>query len=221
MTQKSCSLLLLFASCASAQTDSPLDIAFVLDVSQNMTYTMNFVAAGAHLATFELTSSDRVAVISFSSGATIQTGLTSDTAKIEKAFNAAIRPTFRRPGKLCLYDAVSLALERFPATPDSGRRRVVAVITNDVDQGSTCTAADIIREAGARGVAVWGFLIANPYPAELRQKGGAPHFPYPDVHFAVQLLQPTFNKTGGRMLVVDTNGYILRRAIAACKGEER
>ncbi len=219
MILRICTSLLCFVTLAAPQS-KPLDILFVLDVSQNMTYTMNFVAAGAHLATFELTSSDRVAVISFSSSAKIQTGFTSDATKIEKAFNAAIRPTVRRPGKLCLYDALSLALEQFPATPDAARRRVVAVITNDVDQGSTRTPADIIREAGARGIAIWGFLIANPYPAELRQKGGPPHFPYPDANVAAQELQRTVKETGGKVLVVDTNGYILRRAIAACKGEE-
>jgi hypothetical protein len=221
MAPKSCLLPLLFAGFAFAQTSSPLDIAFVLDVSRNMDRTMNFVAAGARLATFELGSDDRVAVISYSSGAKLQTGFTSDGTKIQEAFNAAIHPAIRRSGKLCLYDAVSLALEQFPAAPDAARRRVIAVITNDVDQGSRRTPADIIREAGARGVAVWGFFIASPAPDIARSKVAHREIPYPDAGFAARQLQPTLNKTGGKAVVVDTNGYILRRAIAVCKGEEQ
>ncbi len=220
MTLRTCVLLPFLACLAFGNSDPPLDILFMLDVSQNMADPAAFVTAGARLATFELSPNDRVAVMSFSSGAKLQAGFTSDAGEIGKALTRSTRTIVRRSGKRCLYDALTLALEQFPAKLDPSRRRVVAVITNDVDQGSTRAPADIIRDAGAKGVAVWGFLMASPYPDRFQQKNGYPGTRYPDVQFAAKQLQPLAKETGGKVVIRDTNGYVLRYAIAACKGEE-
>jgi hypothetical protein len=69
-------------------------------------------------------------------------------------------------------------------------------------------------------VTVWGFLMASPYRDRFQQRNGYPGIPYPDVHFATKQLQPVVKETGGKVVIRDTNGYVLRQAIATCKGEE-
>ncbi len=219
MLLRICTSLLCFATLAAGKS-KPLDILFLLDVSQNMSGPTDFVIAGARLATFELGQSDRVAVVTFSSGPKTRVGFTGDGQKIEKAFGNANRTVVRLSGKVRLYDALCAAIDQFPAMPDPNRKRVIAVITNDVDRGSTRGPTDVIREAKTRGVAIWGFLIASPYARRFQQKNGHPGVPYPDVHAAAQQLEPVAGATGGKVSIRDPNGYVLREAIAACKGEE-
>lgn len=213
-------LALLIAGYAFGQPGRPLDIVFLVDVSQNMADPSAFAVAGARLATFELGPNDRVAVMSFSSGTKAQTGFTSDAGEIEKAFGKCARTIIRRPGKLCLYDALAVAIEQFPAEPDRSRKRVIAVISNDVDRGSKRGSAEVVREAQAKGVALWGFLMASPFPEPFQRKDGYSGVPYPNVHFAAAQFEPIATATGGKAVIRDTNGYVLRYAITACKGEE-
>jgi len=219
MVLRTCFGLLFVAGLAVADSDHPLDILFLIDVSENMSRPADFVIAGARLATFEFRPGDRVAVVSYSSKAKTQTGFTGEAQEIEKAFGKSNGALVRLSRKAHLYDALFSSIEQFPSTPDLNRKRVIAVITNDVDHASACEPADIIREARARGVAVWVFLIASPYASRIQQKNGHPGVPYPDVDFAAQQLEPIAKGTGGKVSIKRPDGYVLRQAIADCRGE--
>jgi hypothetical protein len=208
---------LCFLAGASAQSDGA-DIVVLLDVGQNMTAPASFVARGARLAAYELGPTDRIAVMSFSSSTKVQLGLTSNTEKMDEALRKATRTTFRVTAKHPLYDAIREAIDQFPQPPSPKRRSTIVVITNDVDGGSVHTPDELIREAKARGVAIWVFLVANPYPQPGRVQNGYPRIPYPDVQFAADQFRPIAEKTGGNVVIRDMNGYVLRQAIAACKG---
>ena len=105
--------LLWFITGASAQPMGA-DIVFVLDVSENMLGADSFIARGARLATRELRSNDRVAVMSFSSGVKVHLPFTSDKEKLDDAFRKATRTSFRWTGARRMYDAVLTAINQFP-----------------------------------------------------------------------------------------------------------
>jgi uncharacterized protein (DUF58 family) len=194
------------------------DIVFVLDVSENMLGADSFIARGARLATRELRSNDRVAVMSFSSGVKVHLPFTSDKEKLDDAFRKATRTSFRWTGARRMYDAVLTAINQFPIGSSTRGNKVIAVITNDVDSGSAHRPDELVHEAAARGVSIWAFLIANPYADPTHVQNGYPRIPYPDVQFAADELRTITDRTGGKVSIHDTNGYILRQAIAACKG---
>jgi uncharacterized protein (DUF58 family) len=208
-------VLLCFGALVSAEPADG-DIVFLVDVSQSMLGTDRFIAQGARLATYELEPNDRVAVMTFSSSAKLHSGLTSDAGKIDEAFRKAIRTTVSGTGGRRVYDAVFAAFDQFPMAGSPNAKRIVAIITNDVDLGSRHTSGEVIEAAAARGVAIWVFLIADPFSDPSRVQ--YPRIPYPDVKFAADQFRPMTMKTGGSVSIRDLNGYILRQAIAACKG---
>jgi hypothetical protein len=209
------SLLWLIASCLTPAKGA--DVALVLDVSQNMVGPGTFLAQGARLATYELGPDDRVAVLSFSSSEKLLLPFTSDVGKIDDAFRKATGTIILRNRNRRLYDAIAAAVQEFPMAHPPDARRAIAVITNDIDLGSKHSVDDIIRDANARDLAVWVFLIANPYPDEAHVQNGHPRIPYPDVQFAAKQLHPIAERTGGKVSIHNMNGYLLREAIAACK----
>jgi uncharacterized protein (DUF58 family) len=208
---------LCFAGAVFAKADG-VDVVFLLDVSQTMFGPDRFIASGARLATYQLESNDRVAVLSFSSGVKLDSGFTAETGKIDAAFWKATRTLVRSNRARPLYDALITAIEQFPKGDSLHSKRVVAVITNDVDHASVHHSDEVIREAKERAVAIWAFLIANPYSDPAHVRNGYPRIPYPDVQFAADQLRPITAETGGKASIHDMNGYVLRQAIAACKG---
>ena len=201
---------------ASAQT-ARFDIVLVLDTGQNMIEADRFITEGARLAVHELGSSGRAAVITFASGIKLNLGFSDNSREISQAVGRAIRTSVARPGKQRLYDAIFMAIQQFPATPELGTKRVVAVLTNDVDRGSTHGPSELMQEAKSKGVAIRVFLVGNPYPNQLRQGNGYPTIPYPDVNFAQKELRPLALATGGEALVKELDGYVLRQVIMACR----
>lgn len=212
--------VLCFAAAVFAKADG-VDVVFLLDVSETMFRPDSFIASGARLATYELESNDRLAVLSFSSGVKVDSGFTADAGKIDEAFWKATRTLVRSNRARRLYDAVIIAIERFPRADSSNAKRVVAVITNDVDRASVHNSDEVIRKAKERGVAIWAFLIANPYSDPAHVRNGYPRIPYPDAQFAADQLRPIAAETGGKVSIHDMNGYGLRKAIAACKGKDQ
>ncbi|WP_321476394.1 vWA domain-containing protein [uncultured Paludibaculum sp.] len=211
----------LFLACfipwAAGQTKA-LDLVFAVDVSESMAEPGRFIREGARLAAYELAPQDRVAVIGFSSSAKLHAGFTSDPKAIDIAFRRATAPLVRKSGQLRLYDGVFAAIEQFPAYGDADRTRSVAVITNDLDGGSSHEQVELIRRARSKGVGIWVFLIGNPDRGLPQPNGGHPQVPYLDTRFAADHLRPLSDETGGKVMTLDGNGYVLRRIIAACKG---
>lgn len=81
MIPRTCVLLPWLVSLAPAYTGA-LDIIFLLDISPDMIEPERRIAAGARLATYELSSDDRVALITFSSRAKTILPFTSDPRQV-------------------------------------------------------------------------------------------------------------------------------------------
>jgi len=203
---------------AAAKAATPRDIFVVLDVSQNMAEADRFVVAGAHLATFELAPSDRVAVISAASHAKWHSGLTGKGEEIEHALRSAQPGVTLGRSAFRLFDAAVSVLERVPGT-DDGRERYLVLITNQTDQGSAHLPEEVIREAKRKHVAVHAFLVRDPSADTPRQSNGYPHISHADVQLGAEQLRPIAEATDGSVTILDGNGYVLRKAIATCKGD--
>jgi uncharacterized protein (DUF58 family) len=213
-------LALLLSNALGGLFGKPLDIVFLLDVGEPMRDSAEFVVAGARLAAFELRNNDRVAIVSYSSGAKVRTGLTNDTSRMERAFQSCIRTRTTGIGQSKLHDALLKSIGEFKEKLAPDRNRVIAVITNDSGDDRDGMARDLIAKAKDKGVAIWFFLIASPFSEPGGQGWRLSRIPYPDVHAAAQRLTPLASETGGTVSVKDPNGYVLRQIVEVCRGKE-
>jgi len=205
----------------AAGADTPFDLVLVLDTSPSMADPDRFIAAGAHLAALELSVGDRVAVITTGSRVKWHSGLTSDRAVIERTFRNVVHTAIVSTGKRLLYDAAWSAVEGLPITVD-GRRRSIILITNDADRGSTHSPEELARASRTKDVTIRAFLIRDPYPANHSPYSGPPRRPpYPDIEFAANELRAATDPTGGAVSFLNMDGYILTKAIVACKGGDK
>ena len=193
-----------------------MDLVLVVDVSRNMSKPANLIREGAHLAVYELDSGDRVSVITYGSKAKVLSGLTSDKGRIENTLRQVKQPLIQWSRDRRLYDAILEAFRQLTPGSAPDHIRMVGLITNDIDRGSIHDMDDIVEGARSKGIAVWVFLIANPY-ANPAMFDNYMTFKYPDVRRAEERLRPLAAETGGVLSVLEMNGYILRKAFAACK----
>ena len=207
-----CLDLALKALCAP--TDTAKDLVFLLDVSSGMEEAERFIVAGAHLATFQLASADRIALITVGSTIRSRLVLTNQKDPIEQAFRTAI-PLFvggRRPPRL--YDGVWGALRALGAT-GKDRKSFIIVITNQGDRGSAHALEELIEKARDQQVTIEAFLVRDARPGVSRL--GWPTDTAPsDLEAAVRTWRAVVSPTGGTVSVVDVDGYILRKAVAIC-----
>jgi VWFA-related protein len=215
-----CLTLIWFAIPSRAQTYK-LDLVLILDVSNNMAGQQEIIKEGAHLATYELSAGDRFAIMSYSNKAKILSDFKEDPALIEEALQKVNPPFFKNSDLQCLNDAIFEAIKQFPQKPEPERKRVVGIITNNVDRGSTHTNAELIAAAKAKNITVWIFLVQNPKSTSSKLSSAQKRNSYPNVRFAEEQLEPFAEETGGGARVVEANGYTLRKAFAVCKGGTR
>ncbi len=211
--------LVLFSAVAShtAQPDS-LQLMFLLDVSSTMIEPQRYIVAGSRLAGRQLRAADNVAVMSFASGTKMHLPFSSDPSAIQRGLKNAVRTVVQWSSKVRLYDAMFTGIASFPVAGNS-RKRVLAVITDDIDRGSRHEAADVIRSAQERRLEVWIFLIAPPHSdSPLPEQ---PRISHPNVDAAKVTLRRIAESTGGGVLIRDINGYVLREIIVLCRGSEQ
>src|SRR5512138_1545412 len=89
-----CLALICFALPIGAQTYK-LDLVLIFDVSNNMAGQQEIIKEGAHLATYEISEGDRVALMSYSNKAKILTDFKDDPAQIEEALQKVNPPFFK------------------------------------------------------------------------------------------------------------------------------
>lgn len=211
-----CVAAICLAAMAATQTEA-IDLVLILDVGQNMAEPIKLIREGVHLATYEIGAEDKISVMSFCSEIKILSPFTVNTKQVEGAFTKAKPPILRMSGKRLLYDAIFDGIQQFLPMANLNRNRAVAVITNDVDRGSSHQPQELIEEARSKNIIIWMFLIGNPYanPSDFDKYV---RVPYPDVVLAKEQLGPLATKTGGKISVYVMDKNVLKKAIAACKG---
>jgi hypothetical protein len=215
-----CLVVICFSFPSAAQTYK-LDLVLVLDVSTNMAGQQETIKEGSHLATYELSEGDRVAVMSYSNKAIIIADFMSNPAQVEQTLQKVNPPLFRNSDLQCMNDAIFESFKQFPQKPEPDRKRVVGIITNNVDRGSTRQDSELIDAAKAKNITVWVFLVHNPKSNSSQLSSTQKRSSYPNVRFAEEKLEPFAEEMGGGARVIETNGYALRKVFAVCKGGTR
>jgi len=194
----------------------PFDLVFVLDVSPNMAEPSAFIREGARLAAHELTPDDRIALLSYSSSITRHLEFADSRGQFANAVWRATSRSIRKSAPRLLHDSIHAAIQMFPTTPNVHRRRAIAVVTNDADQGSSHEPTALIQDANRRSVAIWVFLVKDPQSVK---PIGSRHNPYPDIANVVKEIHQLANETGGEVVLKEPNGYVLRQIIEDCRAK--
>jgi VWFA-related protein len=144
-----------------AATAVPLEVCLAIDRSGSMLDEAKMTSAKAAARQFiaAMRPSDRGAVVSFASSATLDRVLTGDRAGLVAAIEAM------HPGdSTALYDGVYWAVEQVSlragrssvyAAGTPGSRRVVLALTDGIDNASHAGPADVVRQARANGVTIY------------------------------------------------------------------
>jgi VWFA-related protein len=145
-------------------SETPLDLAILLDTSASMSGRLPLAQAAAIGLTRSLRQEDRAAVFSLKDSVDVLQSFTGDVRSLE----AAIRST-RPGGGTALYNAVYIALKQFTGpqhAPQEVRRQAVVVLSDGSDTVSLITFDSVLDLAKRSGVAIYTVSlrpkIANP-----------------------------------------------------------
>ena len=167
------------------ETDGPLSLAILLDVSASQQRTLQdekeaartFVSSVVHLP------KDEVAVISFSGEATVEQELTNSLASVQKALERVeivLPPGYIGPGIVinsparsstdvadprlgttAIWDAVWAVSEELLSDVRKDKRRAIILITDGVDTSSRLKTEEAIKRATTADVAVYTVGIGD------------------------------------------------------------
>jgi VWFA-related protein len=174
-----------------AQTDLPLRIGLVIDVSDSITERFRFEqnAAVSFLRRTLRPATDEAFVVAFNSAVKEVQGWTSDSKRLETAIRS-LHPG----GSTALYDAVAHAALQMGMASKRSERRVIVLITDGMDNQSKATLQRTIETALRCDVVVYALSTNSTY---VNQSG--------DV-----VLTQLAGATGGRVLRADGDHQISR-----------
>jgi hypothetical protein len=209
-----------FVLASHAQTPK-MDLVLILDASTTTGRQVETIKTGAHPATYEIHDGDRVSVMSYTKKAKIIQPFTEDPAQVEQAIQKVSTPLFKNAGRHCLNDALFEAFRQFPQKSEPERKRIIGIITNNLDSGSVHSIPELIEAAKAKNIAVWVFLVPVPKLANTPLSGIPAREIRLDLRFVKEQLDLFAEETGGGVRIIETNGYTLSKVIAVCKGDPR
>lgn len=130
---------------------APVSIVFAIDTSGSMSGSIADTKSAARSFVDTLTPTDRAAVITFSTSASVVQDLTGDRAALHAAIDG-----IGAVGNTALYDALDRALAVTATAPATSRRAIV-LLTDGIDNSSGTSLADVRERVRAAGVPL--FLI--------------------------------------------------------------
>src|SRR5580698_4048686 len=107
-----------------SQSEEPLDVILLFDISSSMGPSIRKVAASARLAMSELRHGDRVAIMSFNTGVWLEASFNDDLDAVANFLLNGIRNTHFGGGTYIL-DGVDEAAKYFQSQRAADRRRAV------------------------------------------------------------------------------------------------
>ena len=153
------------------ETDAPLSIGLVIDTSASQAQLLSTEREKARAFLHAVLGvSDRALVMRFDQEIVLLQGLTSETALLARAIDAAqadagSAPSSadpsggRRPRGTRLYDAIQQASELLSGQKG---RKVLVLLTDGEDQGSRITRGSALEAAERAEVMVYSVLVADP-----------------------------------------------------------
>ena len=164
-----------------SQSEEPLDLILLFDISGSMRPNIEKVAASSEKALAELKDGDRVAVMTFHSNSRLVAPFTTDLDAVAKTINDEILGG-RFGGGTRLLAGVDDAAEYFLREPRTHRRRAVLIFTDNYGQRSRrgSTVVEHLWEADAllSGLIIHSAaevainttaMVTNPLVAMLRE----------------------------------------------------
>src|ERR1700730_231452 len=138
----------------------PLEVAFVLDLSDSIGPFMGPLREAATTALGALKPEDQVALFTFATEAELRVPFTNDKSKIAEQFG-----TFKVGGATNINDGIFVAAKYLLSAPPKGRR-VIILISDDVgtDAGGQGT-HDIVTETIASDAVLYNLKIPGYNPA--------------------------------------------------------
>lgn len=128
----------------------PNDVMLVLDRSGSMAgQDLMDAKAGATLFVDQLTATDKVGLVSFNGGATLNEPLTGDFAAVKAAINSLSAGGLTNIGA-----AIDLAQGQFPDRPDAGDIMILLSDGLPQNQSAARTAANNAKAAGTRLITI-------------------------------------------------------------------
>jgi len=132
-----------------SQSEEPLDLILLFDVSGSMAPKLDRVAAASRAALAELSRGDHVAVMTFGSKSTLILPFTEDLNEVERSIRSSV--IGRAKGGTRILSAIDNAAQYFQRQPRTPRRRAVLIVTDNrgLPSGSKATVLRKLWEADA------------------------------------------------------------------------
>jgi VWFA-related protein len=165
------------------ETDRPLSIAILIDVSasEERTLPAEKAAAQSFINTVIRPKKDQVAVISFTGEATLEQGMTDNVASLQRAIDhvevvfppgyigggvvvRSMPPIFdpdSRAGSTAIWDAVWVTSEELLSESSEKARRTIILLTDGVDTSSRLKRSEAIERAVKAGTVVYSVGIGD------------------------------------------------------------
>jgi hypothetical protein len=185
-----------------SQSDEPLDIILLFDISSSMGPSIRRVASSAQLAMSELRHGDRVAIMSFNTGVWLEAPFNEDLNAVANRLVQGIRNT-HFGGNTYILDAVDEAAKYFQSQPGSERRRAVLAFTDDDGHGFT-SQKSVTRDLWGVDAILSGLIIAPPAIIQIL----GPHLSGGDDY-----IEDVAAQTGGDVVRADPPGPAFRQML--------
>jgi VWFA-related protein len=166
------------------QTDRPLAIAFLIDVSISQQYTLSDEKAAARgfIESAIHSNKDQVAIVPFTGQAFLEQGLTRDVLSVYRvlqqidvaipAYQGAGRPlsgirtgpglpATPPEGTTAIWDAIALTSSQVLAKTQDQRRRAIVLLTDGLDTASRLRRSDAINDVLAAEAVVYAIGIGD------------------------------------------------------------
>lgn len=174
-----------------SQTEQPLDLILLFDISGSMQKKVREVSAAAHEGLEELRPGDRVSVMVFSTKARVVAPFSVDFGEVERAIHRVLAFDFR--GQTRIQDSIHEASNCFLQDKVQGhRRRAVLVVTDNFGRPSH-RKTSILQNLWEAEALVCGLVVPNPAAKVMAPLSGA-------VPGRIGGMEDLVEKTGGDII---------------------
>lgn len=151
-----------------ARASLPLQVVLLVDISSSIKYRFPFEqkAATMLLKNILRPGVDQASIIAFGTDVRDLQSMTGDTAQLAKVLR-----NLHPGGETSLYDALSLAAQKFSAVTQDGVRKVIILLTDGADTTSRLGAAEAVNRIVLSEATV--LVVDATVPSENGTKGQA------------------------------------------------
>ncbi|HMF56331.1 MAG TPA: VWA domain-containing protein [Pyrinomonadaceae bacterium] len=150
---------------------SPARIVLLVDNSQTVRADVEKLEEAAREFAYEIYEGDQLLIVGYDEQAEIVADWTDDAKKIEESLK-----TFRKKGEPHLFDALKAVVEE-ALRPISGttQKRVIVVIGDGLDRGSSTHFEDILGELQKQDITVYAVQLPDRTGGALRREQPKPN----------------------------------------------